>query len=226
MRIAVPLLCFFLLVIGGGVLWVQQYGMGDGEPNAAERAQSLENALQGVEWYTNESVNKALRAEVEGDLANARLFGDKAIESDLKAQGLRKDTAAAWQAAGRPERARAAWRRAAEMAAARARMLSDRIPLLQKQWETAKSSGDAASQEAGILYVLSLIYTAEQWELVLQFATEASDTDQIKAGTEALRTVLDAIKRTELLDALSHEPRLAGSTEKYHRWQQQVAAAR
>ena len=34
-----------------------------GASDATDRAEMLENSLQAVEWYTNESVRKALQAE-------------------------------------------------------------------------------------------------------------------------------------------------------------------
>lgn len=217
MRIFLPLLCLFLIVLCGALWWAQRHAGAE-----AEHAQSLENALQAVEWYTNESVNKALRAETEGDLVNARLFGDKAIESDLKAQGLRHDTASAWQAAGQPERARAAWQRAAKMAEARARMLADRIPPLQKQWEQARDSQHVSLHEAAVMYLQALIYTAEQWALVVQFSEVSADKDQIAAGKEALSKVLLPMQQNGLLDRLADEPQLAGSIEKIPQWQQVV----
>ncbi len=214
MRILLPLLCLFLIVLSAVLWWAQRHA-GAG----AEHAQSLEKALQAVEWYTNESVNKALRAETEGDLVNARLFGDKAIESDLKAQGLRRDTASAWQAAEQPERARAAWQRAAKMAEARARMLADRIPPLQKQWQESNAN-HLPVDEIAVMYLQALIYTAEQWALVVEFSEAAADADQIAAGKDALSQVLLLMQQNGLLERMANEPRLAGSMERIHQWQQ------
>lgn len=99
-------------------------------------AQSLEESLRAVEWYTNEAVRKALNAETAGDFTNARLFGDKAIESDKKARDLRNETAAAWLAVQDTSNATAVWFRAAGMAEERALMLANRIPSLSAQWNT------------------------------------------------------------------------------------------
>ena len=215
-------LCLFLLLACGAWWLVQRYHAVD---TTAAQAQSLENALQAVEWYTNESVNKALRAEAEGDLVNARLFGDKAIESDLKAQGLRSETARAWRAAGQAERARAAWQRAAKMAAARAYMLADRIPPLQQQWTVAKAQNLPALSEVEIAYLQALIYTAEQWALVVQFSQEAADANQVKAGKEALAKVLLPIQQENLLERLAHDVRIADRVDKIHQWQKMLLPA-
>jgi len=220
MRIFLSFLCLAVVVVGGVWWFIQR----DANSNAAAQAQSLENALQAVEWYTNESVNKALRAEAEGDFSNARLFGDKAIESDLKAQGLRNETAAAWQAAGKPERARDAWRRAAKMADARARMLADRIPLLQKSMEVARAGNPSAVFEAEVAYLQSLIYTAEQWALVVQFSVAATDSNQVAASKESLSKILVSMQHDGLLQRLSGEPRIARELEKIRQWQQLFVA--
>lgn len=221
MRIVLSLLCVVLIVTSGAWWFMQRHA----SSSAVAHAQSLENALQAVEWYTNESVNKALRAEAEGDLASARLFGDKAIESDLKAQGLRNETAKAWQAAGQDDRARAAWQRAANMAAARAHMLADRIPPLQKQWETAKAQQQPTLREAEVAYLQSLIYTAEQWALVVQFSQAASDAEQIAAGKDALAKLLLPMQQTGLLARLAQEPRIAARLAKIQQWQQMLSPA-
>lgn len=216
MRIFLSLLCL-ALILAGGAWWLVQR---DANSNAAAHAQSLENALQAVEWYTNESVNKALRAEAEGDLANARLFGDKAIESDGKAQGLRNETATAWQAAGKPDRAQDTWRRAATMAEARARMLAGRTPLLQKALETARSDNPSAVFEVEVAYLQSLIYAAEQWALVVQFSVAAADSKQALAGRQALAAVLLPMQQDDLVARLSSEPRIARELGKIQQWQQ------
>lgn len=220
MRIFLPLLCLICALLWAALWLVQRHAGVD-----TERAQSLENALQAVEWYTNESVNKALRAEAEKDFTNASLFGDKAIESDLKAQGLRRDTANAWQTAKQPERARAVWQRAAKMAAARARMLADRIPPLQKQWEQARDSHLPSLRDTEVQYVQSLMYTAEQWALAVQFFDVAGDTDQATAAKDALRQVLQPLATDSFSTLLTNEPRLADSVQKFHQWQQLVLPA-
>jgi len=216
MRIVLSLLCL-TLILAGAAWWLVQR---DANSNAAAHAQSLENALQAVEWYTNESVNKALRAEAEGDFVNARLFGDKAIESDGKAQGLRNETATAWQAAGKLDRARDTWRRAATMAEARARMLAGRTPLLQKALETARSDNPSAVFEAEVAYLQSLIYAAEQWALVVQFSVAAADSKQALAGRQALAAVLLPMQEDDLVARLSSEPRIARELGKIQQWQQ------
>ncbi len=216
MRIFLLLSCAFLAAV-----WLMPRSIGADSTHVSpvERAQSLENALQAVEWYTNESVNKALRAEASGDLANAKLFGDKAIESDLKARGLRSDTAAAWQAAGQPSRARAAWRRAADMAVARARMLADRIPLMLQQWQAAPTN-TAAAREAEILYLESLLYTAEQWALAQQFSLAAEDSKQAHAAATALQQLLQPLRQNGRMQKLTTDSQWAGGDEKRQRWQQ------
>jgi hypothetical protein len=211
---------FFLgcLLLAG--LWSVSHNVGaDAAPTLEERAQSLENALQAVEWYTNESVNKALHAEAAGDLHNAKLFGDKAIESDLKAQGLRNDAAAAWLAAGQPARARAAWRRAAEMAEARAKMLADRIPAQLQQWQIARNAHTPDVQAAEIHYLQSLLYTGEQWVLVVQFSNKAEENGQALNAKQALRQLLLPLSQDGRLDRLTKDAHFAGDEDKRQRWQ-------
>lgn len=227
---ALLFLGFFLLA----GLWLLPRSVGADAGNAAEKAEKaemLENSLQAVEWYTNESVHKALQAERAGDLVNASLFGNKAIESDLKAQGLRNETATAWKAAGRPERAQAAWHRAAEMARARAGMLAGRIPQLLTQWQSARGGQPlpdkaVSEQEAEILYLEALMYTAEQWELVAEFSRSAAETSKSQAAVKELQKLLSPLRENNRLVALSSDKRLATGPEKLQRWERMVAATK
>jgi len=213
----------FFLLAG---LWLLPRSVGADASNAVDKAEMLENSLQAVEWYTNEYVHKALQAESAGDLANASLFGNKAIESDLKAQGLRSEAAIAWQAAGRPERAQAAWHRAAEMARARANMLAGRIPQLLRQWQSERVSQMAVETETEIIYLQALMYTAEQWELVAEFSRSAADTSQAQTAIKELQLLLPPLRRDNRFVQLSEDPRLAKAAEKLQRWEQLATAAK
>lgn len=220
MRTLLSLCC--LLVVG---LWLVPASVGASD--ATDRAEMLENSLQAVEWYTNESVRKALQAEATGDVTTAQLFGNKAIESDLKAQKLRQQTAAAWQEAGKSTHARAVWHRAADMARERAVMLEKRIPTLLRQWQLADGSGHAAGErEHEILYLQAVFYTAQHWDVVAQFSAAAGEPEQQRKALEQLQVLLPALQRDHRLLALADDPRLAGCAEQLERWQQQVAAIR
>lgn len=217
------LLLFCCLLVAG--LWLVPASVGASD--AGERAATLENSLQAVEWYTNESVRKALQAESNGDAASARLFGDKAVESDQKAQGLRQQTAEAWQAAGKPARAQAVWHRAADMARERGDMLGKRIPVLQQQWQQAKSNGDAADPEYEKQYLLAVFFTAQHWEAIAQFSAAAGEPDQQRAALDALRALLPPLQRNHrLVTVLAGDPRQADYAGQLQRWQQLVTAGR
>lgn len=212
------ILCGFLML----GLWLAPVTVGADDDHTAERAETLEASLQAVEWYTNESVRKALQAENTGDIANARLFGDKAIESDLKAQNLRSEAAAAWHAAGRPANAQATWHRAADMARERAALLANRIPPLLRQWQ-AGAADDAAQREHEILYLQAVLLTAQQWALVVQFSRSAVEPEQVKAGVEQLQHLLPPLQRDNRLDVLGTDPRLVGSAKQLQHWLQLVS---
>jgi hypothetical protein len=218
MRVLLILCCF--LVAG---LWLAPINVGADASSANEHAEHLETSLQAVEWYTNEAVRKALQAESTGDIANAKLFGNKAIESDLKAQGLRNETAAAWQAAGKPASAQATWHRAAEMAKERAAMLDKRIVPLRNQW--LKNSGNA-EQEHETLYLQAVFLTAQQWALVVDFYISAAEPDQAQAAIEQLQALLPSLQRNNRLTVLAVDPRLAGSIEQLQAWQKLVSSSR
>ncbi|HSC74926.1 MAG TPA: hypothetical protein VLB90_01665 [Pseudomonadales bacterium] len=209
--------CFLLACI-----WLAPVTVGADAGNATERAEMLDTSLQAVEWYTNESVRKALQAESTGDIANARLFGNKAIESDLKAQGLRNETAAAWQAADKPASAQATWHRAADMAKERAAMLGNRIPRLLRQWQ-AGGADAAAEREYEILYLQAVFLTAEQWALVMKFSQSAADPDQVQAALEQLKILLPALQQDNRIAALASDKRLADSPEHVQEWLQLVS---
>jgi len=221
------ILCGFLLV----GLWLAPINVGADASSATDRAEHLETSLQAVEWYTNEAVRKALQAESTGDIANAKLFGNKAIESDLKAQGLRNETAAAWQAAGKPASAQATWHRAADMAKERAAMLGNRIPPLSLQWQAdvndSQSKGNnVASVEHETLYLQAVFLTAQQWALVVQFSHSAAEPDLAQAAIEQLKTLLVPLQQSNRLAALAADPRLAGSVEQLQTWQMLVSSSR
>jgi len=220
MRILLILGCF--LVAG---LWLAPISVGADASSATDRAEHLETSLQAVEWYTNEAVRKALQAESTGDIANAKLFGNKAIESDLKAQGLRNETAAAWQAAGKPANAHATWHRAADMAKERAAMLDKRIAPLKSQWRMDSGKALPAEQEHEILYLQAVFLTAQQWALVIGFYISAAEPDQAQAAIEQLQTLLPPLQRNNRLTALAADPRLAGSVEQLQAWQKLVSSS-
>jgi hypothetical protein len=204
--------------------WLAPVSVGADASDAAAHAEMLETSLQAVEWYTNESVRKALQAESTGDIANARLFGDKAIESDLKAQGLRNETAAAWQAAGKPASAQATWHRAAEMAKERAAMLEKRIPPLSGQWQAdGASSAPASGREHEIIYLQAVFLTAQQWALVAQFYQSAAEPEQARVAIGQLQALLPPLQENNHLAVLATDPRLAGSVKQLQDWQQLVS---
>lgn len=215
------LLLGFILLFG---LWLAPVAVGADASNAAARAEMLETSLQAVEWYTNESVRKALQAESTGDAANARLFGNKAIESDLKAQGLRNETAAAWQAAGKPASAQATWHRAADMAKERAAMLAKRIPPLSGQLQVnGGNSVPASEREHEIIYLQAVFLTAQQWALVAQFYRSAAEPEQARIAIGQLQALLPPLQENNRLTELAADPRLAGSVEQLQDWQQLVS---
>ena len=220
MRVLLILCCF--LVVG---LWLAPINVGADASSATDRAEHLETSLQAVEWYTNEAVRKALKAESTGDITNAKLFGNKAIESDLKAQGLRNETAAAWQAADKLANAQATWHRAAEMAKERAAMLGNRIPPLLRQWQTAGSDA-AAEREHAILYLQAVFLTAQQWALVLQFSQSAVEPEQVQLAVQWLQLLLPPLERESRLTEFATDPRLAGSVEQLQAWQTLVSSSR
>ncbi len=217
MRVLLFLCCF--LLIG---LWLAPATVGADSSSAAERAEMLDTSLQAVEWYTNESVRKALQAESTGDNANARLFGDRAIESDVKAQGLRNETAAAWQAAGKPASAQATWHRAADMTKERAAMLGNRIPPLLRLWQ-AGGADPVVQREREILYLQAVFLTAEQWALVMQFSQSAAEPELVQLAVQRLQLLLPPLQNENRLAALADDPRLAGSVKHVQEWQQLVS---
>ncbi len=191
-----------------------------------EQAEVLESSLQAVEWYTNESVRKALQAESSGDAANARVLGDKAIESDLKAQDLRAQTAAAWIKAGEPARAREAWQRAGNMAKERAELLSKRLPVLRQQWQEAQAKSDAVqSREREIIYLQGVFLTAQQWALVAGFMASAEADGKVASAWKEVGALLPVLLRDNRLQQLQDDPRLQGDSVKLADWQQRVEAA-
>lgn len=198
-----------------------------GASDVAERAEMLEKSLQAVEWYTNESVRKALQAEQTGDNANATLFGNKAIESDLKAQGLRQQTADAWLAAGKPARAQVVWRRAADMARERGDMLANRIPVQWQLWQDGKGRDVAVDAEREKQYLLAVFFTAQHWDAVAQFSVAAGDAEQQRIALAALQQLLPPLQRNNRLAAVlvgdSHEADYLGQLQ---RWQQRAGQAR
>lgn len=220
MRALLILCCF--LVAG---LWLAPLSVDADTSSATDRAEHLETSLQAVEWYTNESVRKALKAESTGDIANARLFGNKAIESDVKAQDLRKETASAWQAAGKTASAQATWHRAADMAKERAAMLNNRIAPLRSQWLMSAGKALPDEQEHEILYLQAVFLTAQQWALVVDFYKSAAEPDQAQAAIEQLQTLLPSLQRNNRLTVLAADPRLAGSVEQLQVWQKLVSHA-
>ena len=188
--------------------------------DAEQRAQELDKSLQAVEWYTNEMVRKALQAEVDNDLVNAETLGDKAIESDLKAQGLRAQTALAWQEAGKPARAQEAWHRAADMAGERAVMLAKRLPPLLARWQEAQRKQDVARQrEQQLLYVQGLYLTAQQWALAAQFLENAGDEDGRASVRSELASLVAQLRIPENTALLQQDRRLAGSIAQLAQWQ-------
>lgn len=217
MRTLLFICCF--LVLG---LWLAPVSVDADADHTVERAEALEASLQAVEWYTNESVRKALQAESTGDIANAKLFGNKAIESDLKAQGLRSEAAAAWHAAGQPASAQATWHRAADMARERAAILGNRIPPLLRQWQ---ADGDAVVAEHEILYLQAVFLTAQQWALVVQFSQSAVEPEQAKAAVDELQRLLPPLQRDNRLAVLGADPLLAGSAEQLQQWQALVSSS-
>lgn len=217
MRVLLFFCCF--LVLG---LWLAPSTVGADASNAGEHAEMLDTSLQAVEWYTNEAVRKALQAESTGDIANARLFGNKAIESDLKAQDLRNETANAWLEADKPASAQATWHRAADMAKERAAMLGNRIPLLQQQWQ-ADTEDTPARREHEILYLQAVFLTAQQWALVVQFSRSAADPEQAQLAIQQLQNLLPPLQRDNRLVALASDTRLTGSAALLLDWQQLVS---
>lgn len=197
-----------------------------GASDAADRADMLENSLQAVEWYTNESVRKALQAESTGDGANARLFGDKAIESDQKAQGLRQQAADAWLAAGKPEQAKAVWHRAAVMARERAVLLDKRIPEQLAQWQQSGTADAATRLEREKQYLMAVYFTAQHWAVVADFSRTAGESAEQQAALAQLRALLLALQQDNRLAAVADDPRFAGSQAQLQQWQQMVSVAR
>jgi len=210
-------------VVAGGIVASSATTDGDAAVDPLSHAQALEEALRAVEWYTNESVRKALQAEAIGDITNAKLFGDKAIESDKKAQGLRSETAAAWLSVNESSNEQAVWQRAALMAEERALMLANRIPSLSARWEAARrlpvapvatkpvvpALGVAATSvqpatsasELEIIYLQSVFLTAQQWAVAADFYSRAKESDKATNAREQLQAQLPAlpVKRLQVL---------------------------
>ncbi len=162
-----------------------------------EQAEMLENSLQAVDWYTNESVRKALQAEASGDIANARLFGDKAIESDVKAQGLRQQAAQSWVVAGKADQAKVLWQRAANMAKERADLMEKRLPLLQQQWQSAEQQSPAMGRDKEIIYLQGVFLAAQQWALAADFFEKAAQRVEANSAWQEVQ------RRLSILDSCS-----------------------
>lgn len=188
-------------------------------------AKEQEASLQAVEWYTNESVRKALQAEATGDANNARLFGEKAIESDRKAKDIREQTAAAWLRVNETDRARDVWSRAAVMAEERANMLANRIPAVQQRWQAAAKQPDADRQELEIHYLQALLLTAQQWAVAADFHQRAGETTRATDAMSRANALLPALLAGNRLQALSADSRLANATAQVAAWQQQAASS-
>jgi hypothetical protein len=199
-------------------------------------AQALEEALRAVEWYTNESVRKALQAEAIGDVVNAKLFGNKAIESDKKAQGLRSQTAAAWLSVNKLSDANAVWQRAGAMAEERAVMLANRIPSLSARWEADRRRPPAAAplpadvsaetttvaaisaDEAEIAYLQAVFFTAQQWAVAADFYTRAEELDKAVKAHKQLQSQLSALPVDRLQTLGEEDTRLKGTAQQVEAW--------
>lgn len=191
------------------------------------QAQSLEESLRAVEWYTNEAVRKALQAEAVGDIPNARLFGDKAIESDKKAQGLRNETAVAWLAVNEKSNEQAVWHRAAGMAEERAVLLAKRIPSLSAQWDAARAALPATAapdivakhREQEIIYLQAIYLTAQQWAVTADFFTRAAEQDKADKARAELQALVPLLVSHDRLQALADDARLKDAYSQARGWQ-------
>jgi tetratricopeptide (TPR) repeat protein len=229
-------LVFFCSVIVT-VIWfaperVVASSVASSEVDPQNNAQALEEALRAVEWYTNESVRKALQAEAIGDIANAKLFGDKAIESDKKAQGLRSQAAAAWLAANKLSDAKAVWQRAAVMAEERAVMLANRVPSLLARWEAVRravplpveahaetTAGPAIStHEAEIAYLQAVFFTAQQWAVAADFYTRAEELDKAAQARKQLQSQLPLLSVDRLQILGNEDVRLKDTAPQVQAW--------
>ena len=90
--------------------------------------------------------------------------------------------------------------------------------------EVARAGNPSAVFEAEVAYLQSLIYTAEQWALVVQFSVAATDSNQVAASKESLSKILVSMQHDGLLQRLSGEPRIARELEKIRQWQQLFVA--
>lgn len=201
------------------VFWLVHAGEREAAVTQEEQAETLERSLQAVEWYTNESVRKALQAESGGDIANARLFGDKAIESDLKAKDLRSQTAAAWVQADKPERAQAAWLRAANMAQERAELLYNRVAPLQQQMLNVQPHEDVAVKaEREVVYLQAVFLALQQWVLAAGFFESADEKNRADDTWKVVARYLPILLKDNRLRVLAGDARLKGAAETVEKW--------
>lgn len=205
------------------------------EVDPQSNAQALEEALRAVEWYTNESVRKALQAEAIGDVVNAKLFGNKAIESDKKAQGLRSQAAAAWLSVNQLSDAKAVWQRAGAMAEERAMMLANRIPSLSARWEADRRLSAAVPlpvevraetttvaaisiHESEIAYLQAVFFTAQQWAVAADFYTRAEEVNKAATARKQLQSQLPALSVDRLQMLGDEDARLKDTAPQVLAW--------
>ncbi|HQQ64046.1 MAG TPA: hypothetical protein PLF22_10800 [Pseudomonadales bacterium] len=209
----------FLCLAVLSAFWLSAAGVGTNVPSAEDQAETLESSLKAIEWYTNESVRKALQAESAGDVANAKLFGNKAIESDQKAKDLRSQTAAAWVKAGKPARANAAWLRAASMATERAQLLGNRVQPLLKQWKEAQAQSDeAVKRDKEIIYLQGVFVYAQQWALAAEFFESAGEKAMAADAWAEVDKLLPVMLNNNRMQVFAGDGRLAGDSLRIESW--------
>lgn len=212
-------LCGVLL----SAFWLVASGVDTLAPTLEDQAETLENSLKAVEWYTNESVRKALQAESSGDVANARLFGNKAIESDKKAKDLRSQTAAAWVKAGKPASANAAWLRAAGMATERAELLGNRIAPLLKQWKDAQAHADEATKrDKEIIYLQGVFVFAQQWALAAELFESAGEPSKSADAWTEVDKLLPVMLSNNRMQNFADDSRIAGDSQHIEMWKKHL----
>lgn len=192
-------------------------------PSPLASAQAQEASLLAIEWYTNETVRKALQAEQAGDAENARRFGEKAIESDRKATHIREQTAAAWLQVNDTTRAREVWTRAATMAEERATLLGNRIATMHQLWQRSATQPIAAQQEQEIRYLQALLLTAQQWAVAAEFHQRAQAPARAEAALRRNAALLPALNANQRLQTLDSDERLAGAAAQVAAWQRAAA---
>lgn len=213
--------CLCLSVLSA--FWLTVAGVRANTPSVEDRAETLESSLKAIEWYTNEYVRKALQSESAGDVANARLFGNKAIESDQKAKDLRSQTATAWVQAGKPARAHAAWLRAAEMAVERAGLLGNRIAPLLKQWKEAQVQTDeAARHDKEIIYLQGVFVFAEQWALAAEFYDSAGEHAMAADAWAEVDKLLPVMLSNNRMQIFADDVRIAGDSQRIEMWKKHL----